>query len=130
MKELSKCVVRDAVLLQKFGWEKIVQRHRPRGDFALLDNVHHSAQRILKGYKTKRVSVRFSTEPWFNKKVDASLSWGAHQSCDKSIEFLCEEFVDMINKGQFVVLPANVARKLPGFRALLMEVIPQERQRD
>ena len=80
----------------------------------MLDNIDHSDKKLLKEFKTKGVPVHFSTEPWTSKKVDAAISRGAHPSCNKSLAFLCEEFVNMINKGQFVVLSAKVAKTLPG----------------
>ena len=68
--------------------------------------------------------MHFSTKLWTSEKVDAAISRGAHPSCNKSLAFLCEEFVDMINKGQFVVLPAEVTKKLPGIPVSPMGVIP------
>ena len=107
------------------GVEEIYSTHRPRRDFALLNDVDHSAQQLLEEYKTKGVPVQFFTAPWFTKKVDAAISRGAHPSCNKSLELLCKEFVDMINKDQFVIL--NVVKELPGLCVLPIGVIPQER---
>ena len=67
---------RDEALLQELGWEEFVRQRRPRGDFASLDNVEHSAQRILKEYKAKGVPVHFSTAPWSNKEMDAAIDRG------------------------------------------------------
>ena len=38
--------------------------------------------------------------------------------------------MDMVNKGQFVLLPADVAKKLHGIRVSPMGVIPQVGRRD
>lgn len=43
--------------------------------------------------------------------------------------FLEEEFVDMVKKGQWIVLPASVASTLPGFRASPPGVVPQRGRR-
>ena len=112
--ELGKCVARDAELVRKLGWEGFVKHRRPRGDLTTLENVDHTARHILKQYRDRGVPVRFTSGPWSKDQLDAALARGPHPSCDKSTNFLCKEFVDMIKKGQFVVLPADVARTLKG----------------
>ena len=114
--ELGKCVARDAKLVTQLGWEGFVRHHRPRGDLTDLRNVDHTAKHILKQYRDRGVPVRLLTGPWTTEQLEAALARGAHPSCDKALEFLCEEFVDMVNKGQFVVLPAEIAKRLPGLR--------------
>ena len=128
--ELGKCVARDAELVTQLGWEGFVKHHRPRGDLTDLRNVDHSAKHILRQYRDRGVPVRLSTGPWTAERLEAALARGAHPSCDKALEFLCEEFIDMVNKGQFVVLPAEVAKKLPGLRVSPMGVVPQVGRRD
>ena len=39
---------------------------------------------------------------------------GFHKSCHEYVDFLREEFSDMIEKGQCVVLPVSVTKDLPG----------------
>ena len=90
----------------------------------MLDNIDHSAKKLLTDFKTKEFLVNFFTEPWIFKKMDAAINRGAHPSCNKSLVFLCEEFADMINKGQFVVLLAEVVKKLLWIRVSPMEAIP------
>ena len=97
--ELGKCVERDAKLVEDLGWEAFVRRHQPRSDFADLANVRHTALPVLKQYRDRGVPVRLSTEPWTAERLEAALARGAHPSCNKAIDFLCEEFVDMVNKG-------------------------------
>jgi hypothetical protein len=41
------------------------------------------------------------------------------------IDFLQEEFVDMINKGQWVILPAKAVLQLPGLQLSPPGVVPQ-----
>ena len=127
--DLGEYVRRDAALLEKLGWDEFVKHRRPRSDFSSLDNVDHTARRILKEYKHKGVPVRFATEAWTLERVNEAIARGAHPSCDQAVEFLCEEFVDMIDKRQFIVLPATSAKKLPGLRVLPMGVIPQAGRR-
>merc|ERR1711923_298413 len=121
---------RDAELVEDLGWEAFVHHHRPRSDFNDLANVTHTAFPALKQYRDRGVPVRLSTEPWTAERLEAALARGAHPSCDKATGNLCKEFVDMINKGQFVVIPAKVAKKLRGIRVSPMGVVPQVGRRD
>ena len=106
----------DAELLKRLGWRKFVLQHRTKSDFASLDRVDHPARRLLKQYKSRGTPVKFSTEPWSRAKIDAALQRGAHRSCLEHLEFLHEEFADMIAKAYWVVLPAEAVKHLPGLR--------------
>ena len=39
---------------------------------------------------------------------------GPHKSCYEYLTFLQKEFIDMINKQQWIILPASEAMKLSG----------------
>ena len=49
----------------------------------------------------------------------AALKRGPHQSATEHAPFLREEFASMVEKGQWVVLPYSVAKRLPGIRPSL-----------
>jgi hypothetical protein len=61
--------------------------------------------------------------------VQRALAWGPHKSVHEYIEYLGEEFVDMINKGQWVILPYSAVQHLPGLRISPPGVIPQQGRR-
>ena len=126
---LAGHVARDAALLKKLGWQKFVEQRRSASDFALLENVDHPAQRLLKFYKERGAPVKMSTKPWSRDQISAALSRGAHRSCMEHIEFLHEEFHDMILKSQWVVLPAADVVHLPGLRISPPGVVPQRDRR-
>jgi hypothetical protein len=63
--------------------------------------------------------------PWTRQHLQRALSWGLHRSSLKYIDFLQEEFVDMINKGQWVLLPAKAVLHLAGLRLFPFRVVPQ-----
>jgi hypothetical protein len=108
---------RDVDLLQRLGWCQFVKLRRSRGDFASLDNIDHPAHRILRQLKEKGAPVQFSTPPWPRQRILHALKRGPHKSCNNHVSFLEEEFVDMIHKGQWVILPASVAEEhLPALR--------------
>ena len=56
--------------------------------------------------------------------MSAALARGAHRSCMEHLDFLHEEFVDMIAKSQWVVLPADALADLPGLRISPQGVVP------
>lgn len=127
--ELGELIRRDVELLRSEGWSALVRKRRARGDFAALNHVDHPARRLLKLYKHRGVPVKFTTAPWTRKRTQEAIKRGPHKSCAEHIDFLEEEFVDMINKGQWVILPASVALTLPGIRASPPGVVPQRGRR-
>lgn len=126
--ELGEYVASDVALLKSLGWEAFVKSKRGRGDIGLLDKPH-PANRLLQHYKNHGAPVRFSTPDWTSDQLLAAVDRGPHRSCEKNVEFLKEEFIDMIQKGQWVVLPFRVAKTLPGLRLSPPGVIDQRDRR-
>ena len=115
---LGKFIRRDANLVRQFGWSNFVHQRRPRSDLNKLD-FNHPARRLLQLYRDRGVPVRLSWKPWSQRRLDQAIQRGPHPSCRPFQTFLNEEFIDMINKGQWVVLLYSVARHLPGLRLSL-----------
>ena len=69
--------------------------------------------------------MKLSTPAWSEAQLKDKLHQGPNKSCHKHLEFLQEEFVDMINKKQCMILQYNVAKDLPGLRLLPPGVVPQ-----
>ena len=58
----------------------------------------------------------------------AALKRGPHKSATKHAPFLREEFASMVEKGQWVVIPYSVAKRLPRLRLSLPGVkVEQDR---
>ena len=66
-----------------------------------------------------------SGEPWSDDKIEAALKRGPHSSSKDGIEFLRNEFADMINKQQWIVLPADMIKKMFGLRLSPIGLVPQ-----
>jgi hypothetical protein len=126
--ELGKYISRDVALLSKLGWKKFVQQRRRRGDFASL-NIQHPAKRLLKHIKTHGAPVQLSSKPWSQPKLAKAIRRGPHRSCQEYINFLEEEFIDMIKKEQWIILPYSTAKSLPGLRLSPPGVVPQRDRR-
>ncbi|KAL3823120.1 hypothetical protein ACHAXA_006450 [Cyclostephanos tholiformis] len=127
--ERGELIARDVRLLQRLGWRGLIAHRRPTGDFSALDNVHHPARRLLQHYKLHGAPVKFSTAPWSQTQVMRALARGPHKSCQDHLSFLQDEFVNMIHKGQWIVLPYSAVRDLPGLRVSPPGVVPQRERR-
>jgi hypothetical protein len=83
------------------------------------------AHRLLRHYKHRGAPVKFSSPPWTRQQIQRALSWSPHESAYEYLDYLTDEFVDMINKGQWIVLPYSAVKHLPGLCISPLGVIPQ-----
>jgi hypothetical protein len=127
--ELGKLIDESVTLLEKVGWENFVKLRRQGGDLSSLANVNHPAHRLLKHLKHRGAPVKLTTPPWTRQQLHDAISRGPHKSCNEYIDFLDTEFIDMLKKGQWTILPASVAVKLPGLRVSPPGVVPQRDRR-
>jgi len=122
-------ISRDVELLKKIGWKKFIKSRRKCGDFADLSNLPHPAKRLLQHHKNHGAPVKFKMKAWSKSKLHAAITRGPHKSCHEHITFLHEEFINMINKQQWIVLPYSVAKTLPGLYLSPPGVVPQRGRR-
>ena len=127
--DIGEFIVRDVKLLNQLGWQGFVNHRRPMGDFTSLTNVLHPARRLLHFYKHRGAPVKLATPPWTRHQVQRALRRGPHKSCHEHLDFLHEEFIDMINKGQWIILPYSAVQHLPGLRVSPPGVVPQREHR-
>jgi hypothetical protein len=116
-------------LMQSLGWHGLVAHRQPLSNFSKLDHVHHPACRLLRFYKHQGTPVKFSTSPWTSDQVTCALVQGPHTSSHDYIDYLHKEFIDMINKGQWLVLPYSAIRHLPGLCISPPSMVPQRERR-
>ena len=126
--ELGEYIKRDVNLLSTWGWSKLVKNRRQRGDFSAL-NLNHPAKRLLTQVKKHGAPIQLSTKPWTSHQLKTAVKRGPHRSCLHHIDFLEEEFIDMIKKEQWIILPFKVAKSLPGLRLSPPGVVPQRGRR-
>ena len=112
--DLGRFISRDVKLLNKLGWHGLVAHCRPTSNFALLKNVQHLAHCLMQFYNHRGAPVKSATPPWTCQKIVHALHQGPHKSCHNHISFLQEEFIDMISKGQWLVLLLLSVKNLPG----------------
>ena len=126
--DLGEYIKRDMALLEEKGWNKLVIDCRGRRDFSEL-NFDHPARDLLRRYKARGVPVKIHSKPWSKGMLVRAVKQEAHKFCHDYVEFLEEEFKDMINKGQWIILPYSKVKELPGLRLSPPRVVPQRDRR-
>jgi hypothetical protein len=127
--KLGEYIRRDTQLLQKLGWTRFVSQRRRREDLVLNINVNHPAANSLQLLQSEGAPVRLSTPDWSEQRLRAAYHRGPHKSTNAFSSFLADEFADMVDKSQWVVLPWSVARHLPGLRLSPAGCVPQRNRR-
>jgi hypothetical protein len=62
---------------------------------------------------------------WSLERKLAALQCGANQYANQHVDFLCGEFVDMIHKGQWFLLPAHIVISDPNLHLSPLGVVVQ-----
>jgi hypothetical protein len=102
----------------------------PRGDFnPHVGHIAHPAAHLLNRLRCSGAPVNCQGTQWMFAQKAAALTRGPHQSASKHIPFLRQEFVDMIHKGQWTVLPARLVLHEPQLRLSPLGVVPQRDRR-
>jgi hypothetical protein len=112
-------------------WEEFAAQYRnPTGDFHPdVKHLPHHAAHLLDTLRRSGATVGMKTEPWSRQRKDEALKRGSHQLALLHTDFLCNEFVDMIHKGQWVLLPARLIMDEKNLRLSPLGVVPQRDRR-
>jgi hypothetical protein len=134
VEELGELIARDAKLLDEQGWSKFVTLKRGESDFhPQVGRVKHRAGRLLNHLRQQGASVVLKTPAWSEERLQETLNRGPHKSSHEHSDFLREEFVDFINRSQWVILPLKTLRNHRTVYKLLrispMGVVPQRNRR-
>ena len=100
-----------------------MNHRRPRDDFSRL-GINHPARRMLRQYKHTGAPVVTKDAPWSREKLSDTLLYGAHKSCNEYDGILRVEFASMQHKQQYIVLPYEVGKHLPGLHLSPPGVVP------
>jgi hypothetical protein len=73
--------------------------------------------------------VATSSAPWSLQQKLSALERGSHKSAKQHVYFLCSEFIDMINKGQWILLPVTQVLNNQNLRLSPLGVFPQRERR-
>jgi hypothetical protein len=82
-------------------WEEFISKCRdPRDDLhPNVNHLPHQSAHLLGRLRVRGATVATKTTTWSLQHKLATLERGYHQSANQHVEFLCEDFIDMINKG-------------------------------
>jgi hypothetical protein len=80
---------------------------------------------LLRHVGTRGVPIILTTPPWDSTCIYATAMHGPHKSTYEYQDFLHNEMVDMILRHQWIVLPYNDIKDLPGLSLSPIGVIPQ-----
>jgi hypothetical protein len=109
------------------SWDEFVPKARDAwGDFhPNVGQVPHPAAHLLNRFRLSGAPVARSGTPWTFTQNAAALTRGPHQSARQHIPFLRQEFVDMIRKGQWTLLPVRLVLNKLQLRLSPLGVVPQ-----
>ena len=97
------------------SWASFVTSVRGRGDLHPgVKELPHPAAHLLSRFQKSGTPAMMKTAPWFAERIDDALKRGPCQSSHRGIEFLREEYADMMDKEQWTVLPASLVKDIPG----------------
>jgi hypothetical protein len=113
------------------NWEELVPLLRgSRGDFnPQVARVPHRAAHLLNRLRLTGAPVTTITPLWSPQRKLEALLREPHQSALQNVPFLRREYVDMIHKGQWVLLPASLVLDEPNLRISPLGVVPQRDRR-
>jgi hypothetical protein len=130
--ELDSLIDEASALFQSSAtWDEFVPKVRDaRGDFhADVGRIPHPAAHFLNRFRIGGAPVICQGEPWNFAQKAAALARGPHQSANQNIPFLRQEFVDMIRKGQWTLLPARLVLNELQLRLSPLGAVPQRDRR-
>ena len=108
------------------SWEAFIRDMRGKGDFHPgVKDIPHPAAHLLHQYQRSGAPVEMKTKPWSSEKIASALRRGPHKSAKGGIEFLREEFCDLLRKQQWTLLPVSMIQHLPGLRLSPIDLVPQ-----
>ena len=124
-------LVRNAasVLASGMSLQDLCSIHRGRSCLAEVDGLPHPAAQLLAQLRTAGAPALQTTPPWSLTDLDAAVERGAHRSTLEHCDFLREEFADMVEAGQWLVLPFSLVRHLQGLCLSPTGVVPQKDRR-
>jgi hypothetical protein len=94
-----------------------------------VQHLPHRAAHLLNCLRVSGETIATKLAPWTLQQKLAALNRRSHQSAKKHVEFLYGEFVDMIEKGKWILLPATLSLSNRNLREIPLGVVPQCKRR-
>ena len=116
---------------QSASWEDFVLKVRdPAGDLhPKIRDINHPAAAFLDDLREEGATANMTTPPWTKGRISAALARGPHKFANEFCRFLREEFMGIINKGHWTLLPASLVQGDIMLRLSPLGVVPQRDRR-
>jgi hypothetical protein len=103
---LGKSALSSALLLDSgLSFQDLCVRHHGKSCIADPTLLPHPAAPILAALRSTGAPANLSSTQWTEAQRDAAAKRGPHKGTHKHIEFLRTEFFNMVQAGQWLVLP-------------------------
>jgi hypothetical protein len=116
-----------ATQMRRLGWKQFVKLHQYPTDINTnIRNINHPAVPYLHRLATIGIPANSSAEPWSTRKLNTLYKKGPHSSALHHFkDFLFEDFLDMIKKQYWVILPFRIVRNFVHLKLAPAGVVPQ-----
>jgi hypothetical protein len=108
------------------SWDEFVNKSKDsRGDlYPSVAYIPRRAAHLLNRIRVWGATVATKSEPWSLQQNIAAFNRDSHQLASQHVEFLCSEFVDMLNAGQWILLPTRSIVNARNLRLRPLGVVP------
>jgi len=119
-----------ACLLRDRGWNAMILALQSDSDFhPAVHTIQHPAVHVLDHLCCHGAPVLMSTQPWTDAHRTAAIAQGSHLSARQHLAFLEHEMLQMVNKGQWIILPYHEVAHIRNLCISPLGVVPQCNQR-
>ena len=118
------------MLFRKHGLAGTVQKLRSALDVnPSVRHLRHPAARYLTYLGKHGAPVQVRCPVWTPTRLEQANRRGPHKSAIEYRDFMYEEMATMADKGQWLILPFELVKDLPGLRLSPIGVVPQHSRR-
>jgi hypothetical protein len=123
---LSKLAIAAALHLESgLSFAEVCIRHRGPSCLPSTPILSHNAGPLLSALRNDGAVANLSTRPWSTAQLDEAAKRGPHQSTMLHVDFMRQEFAEMVLAGQWLVLPYSMVQDLPNLHLSPTGVVPQ-----
>jgi len=90
-----------------------------------VQQLPHPAAHLLDHLRCHGAPIVLRTPPWSKVQRDQAMERGSHQSATLHLEFLEQEMLTMVKKGQWLILPYEDVKNLPNLQLSPLGIVPQ-----
>jgi hypothetical protein len=131
VQSLDKYVKLHSKMLRQLGWSHFIKTlQQPLDTAPNIMSLPHSAAPYLQRLADNRVPAPSHSKPWSKSKLCHLLRRGPHVSAKILYrDFLFEDFLDMVQKGYWTILPFRSLQQFSHLKLSPAGVIPQRKGR-